>query len=651
MPRHPRVCTTFSALGVVLLTSACGDEAAEDRRPGSTSFGSTATTTAGETDAGTDGSATSGSATATGTTSGSTTTASSSGDPTSSSGTTGEPGEAQYTLRLNDDPPEPIDLSLDKQGVLDLFGERAEELLLIELDSTPVLTDAFTQIKTACGTDWQRDTESPVFDCTVTPLGQQFMGPDGTWRSSAEFALVRILTMTPANVSVTGTTSESLANLANDLELGGGYSDILADALGISRTTEIVSTANVVAAFQNHFLASHPAFNNAATIPVTLWDALQDLRTLGAKFGPSGSHPGITDPTFPTEATVFTPEFRMRVIGESNLKIVDGVDLDAGEKGFLSTVFDTTGPAFDDEVEFDFNDPNKFNIFGLADEIRIDLKIRVTEDPAFVPACTQAGCVMNMPGAPVGSNTVWRQDRWEFEYNVADAALRQYGNLRFSKEYRILGGLIRAATIEIGQNGNPPGWIQYSTFAGLGSPPAAQYVWETIMEIAQVALHNPPGVPAIPEGQANPGAVLFDVDLGLTGAQAEERIRPFLQAQRSLVSEFILGDFKKNNQPLEFFYGRASDNQPYLFFTTADDLPEGTAYPFDKPGFFRDPGLTDKASSTAQPGVGDDTHEKLRLSPGETVVYVQDATLAVHRLRFVVDAADESEIEVFASRP
>ena len=59
-------------------------------------------------------------------------------------------------------------------------------------------------------------------------------GSDGTWRTSPEYAMVRLLTMTPANVDVSGTTSEQLANLVDALASVGEidpFSQVLADAL------------------------------------------------------------------------------------------------------------------------------------------------------------------------------------------------------------------------------------------------------------------------------------------------------------------------------------------------------------------------------------------------------------------------------------
>ena len=57
--------------------------------------------------------------------------------------------------------------------------------------------------------------------------------------------------------------------------------------------------------------------------------------------------------------------------------------------------------------------------------------------------------------------------------------------------------------------------------------------------------------------------------------------------------------------------------------------------------------LSTKLSETAIPGLSDTAHEKLRLDPGETVVYYEDDTGQVYRARFTLpDNGDGSTAEV-----
>jgi hypothetical protein len=126
-------------------------------------------------------------------------------------------------------------------------------------------------------------------------------------------------------------------------------------------------------------------------------------------------------------------------------------------------------------------------------------------------------------------------------------------------------------------------------------------------------------------------------------------MRPELQAQRNTLSKKLLGDYAKNNGALDFYYQRGADGQPYLFFAAATDPRPQPGYKYASPGFFADPELTQKLSTKAAGTSGDSVHEKLRLSAGETTVYVKDEAGHTYRLRLVV-GDDSTEISVFASR-
>jgi hypothetical protein len=545
--------------------------------------------------------------------------------------------EQTFELRLNEDTPPPLVLEMNREEVAELFGDRADEILLVEVDSATLLTESLEQIKNACGQFWREDDSDPDHDCSLTPLGQTFIGPDGTWRSSAEYALVRILTMTPANVVVEGTSSESLQELSDALGIGGGYGQILSEALGIARTDEVVSTAGLVASFQQNFVASHPNVEDDAKLAITLEDALSDLATLADRYGPVDGHPGIIDPGFVPSGEVLGPDFLMRAVAKSNLRLCDGIDADQG-KGFLSVIADQTGPGFEDELEFDFSDPDDFQLQGLVENPTVDLRFRATETVGFVPSCLgNPPCQQNVPGTPQGGSSVWGLDPWLLEYNVTAGAMADYQQRTFEGSY-----LFGTAKVLIGQDGNPPGWIEYDIPLNIGSPPDPQYVWETILEVAQVALHETPFA-SIGEGAADVAFTLFDVPVGITGSEAAEAVRPYLQEQASLLSDFLLGDYKKNNDTVDFYFRRGDDGEPYLFFIAEADLREGEAYGYQTVGFYSSSalGAEDKISATEVFGLGDTAHEKLWVPEGESVAYFQDDGGRVYRARMVRDAATD----------
>lgn len=555
--------------------------------------------------------------------------------------------EATFELRITDATPAPLTLEMNKDEVTQLFGDRAGEILLLELDSTPLLTNTLTTVANACGLAWQFDDPDPNHDCSQTPLGQTFMGPDGTWQTSAEYAMVRLLTMTPANVDVSGTSSEGLAELADLLSLFlPDYGQILSEALGIPRTATVITTESLVVSFRDNFVATHPAAGEGGTLGLTLEDALSDLATLTGRYGPMGDHPGVLDPSFPVQGEVFGPDFKMIAEAESNLRLLEGVDADQSEdgagKGYASVVVDQVGPNFDDELEFDFQDPEKFRVEGLIEDLVIDMRFKIPEHPGFVPSCTaSAVCHGNLPGAPSSPQSVWALDAWLFEYLVTYAAYLDYQNLTFSESYGL-----GAADVNIGQDGNPPGWVQYDIFLNLGSPPEDQYVWETVLEIAQVRLHDS-GFQTFPEG-VELAFTIEDIPCGLSGSEAAEAVRPYLQEQASDISDFLLGDYEDDNDPVDFYYRRAEDGGAYVYFVAPTDRAEGAAYDYANPGFFDDAALTAKASATAVSGVADTDHEKLALPAGESRYYFEDDTGARYRARFVV-GDDDTSIEVSVS--
>jgi hypothetical protein len=561
---------------------------------------------------------------------------------------TGDPWvgpEASFELRINDQTPAPLTLQMNKDEVTELFGDRADEILLLELDSTPLLTSTLTTVAHACGLAWQFDNKNPNHDCSLTPLGQTFVGPDGTWQTSPEYAMVRLLTMTPANVDVSGTSSQGLAQLANALAwLIDDYSEILADVLGIPRTAPVITTESLVASFRDNFVATHPAVGEGGKLGLTLGDALSNLATLTDRYGPMGGHPGIVDPSFPVQGQVFGPNFKMIAVADSNLRVVEGVDADGGTsgpgKGYASVVVDRVGPRYDDELEFDFNDPEKFRVEGLIENLTIDMRFRLGEHPQFVPSCTSSlACQANLPGAPTSPQSVWAKNPWDFEYLVTDAAYRDYVALPpFSVTY-----LLGSASVDVGQNGNPPGWIEYFVLLGLGNPPEDQYVWETILEVAQVRLHDS-GFQSFPEG-VELAFTIEDIPCGLTGSEAAEAVRPYLQEQASDISDFLLGNYKADNDAVDFYYRRAENGRAYVYFAAAEDRADGVPYGYGRPGFFEDAALTAKASATTVAGVADTTHEKLALPAGESRYYFEDDTGTRYRARFVVGDAD-STIEV-----
>ena len=524
-----------------------------------------------------------------------------------------------------------LHLSLDREGVTELIApDIQQDLVLLEIDSLPLLTNTLTAVKDACGTEWREDRSDPRHNCTLTELGRTFAGPDGRWESSAEYAMVRILTMTPANTQVAGTSIAGLQEIADGeffgLTIGGGFSQILSEALGIARTQEFLGTETTAAALRDGIVAPHPNTGPGGELTITLWDAMNDLSPMAERLGPAGDHPGIVDADEPPFAQVLGPDFRMVLGARSNLRWYDGIDLGGG-KDYLARLVDENGPTFDDVVEFDFEDPELFELVGLVEEPVVDLRFQVFEHDTFIDSCTgTVGCQGNLPGAPFRDGSVWGISPWFVEWAIAEGARNQYGTRRFSECYIDFLGC--HAAVDIGSDGNPAGWAQFDITLDLGDPPEDQYVWELVNEIGQVALHQPSGG-SIPEGEADMAFSVRDVPVGLRASEIQDAVRPYLQDQRDELADRIFSDFGRNNGPVDFYFSRTPTGTPALFFASADD-ERPTGFSYETVGFFSSPtfGAADRASTTD--GLG---REFVEVRSAERTLWVTDDDGRVFRLR------------------
>ncbi|WP_438016490.1 hypothetical protein WMF18_37630 [Sorangium sp. So ce315] len=569
----------------------------------------------------------------------------------------------RFRLRIDDADVPSVTLQLDRQKAMQVFGEDgARQITVLNVDTTGLLRNALEQIQNACGTSWREDGENPGHDCTLTPLGQSF-GP--SWTTSPEFALVRLLTMTPANANVTKT---SLAGLKKIFEENPGtfafdFAGVLADALAIARTDPFVPIPKLILALQQQLLGTHPAIPNAdgVRMPVTLYEALHDLESLDEKLGPAGNHPGVLvpdDDTFTTKSDVLLPDFSMRVVAESGLRRVSGIDLSKGG----GDMFLREGDA---PLRFDFNDPQKLQVQGIAPNPTVDMRISIREHDGIVPSCVEVpACKSNLPATPVGTGTVWTLAPFLLEPIVAKAAFLTYGEREFSACYFRLSGTCRVG-VDIGQGGEPRGWTIFTDRVSDPPPPTPepQFLWELLTEVGQVAIHDPTGegMPDIVEGKAQPVFALPSVGIGLTGEEIVTELRQTLQGQSTLIAEIILGRYWVNNDALDFFYSRGEPGgAPTLYFVAEGDLrpsDQGAdaprAYTYERPGFFTSPDLDEgsKVSKKELDGLADTAHEKYRLPTGETTLYMQDDEAAVYEVRFhVPDTSDPVEITADVKR-
>jgi len=530
--------------------------------------------------------------------------------------------------------PEEIMLELDKAKALRMFGESARRIRILDVDSTKLLGNVLDAIRDACGDGWRLDQKNPGYDCMQTTLGRTF-GP--AWRTSAEFGLVRLLGMTPANTDLSGTSLSTFSELVdqNPTTFRFDFAEVLAETLGIGRTDPVVPTAALVRALQENLLGTHPGIDDPlGKLPVTLYDALKDLATLPETFGPvgrspfagSGEHPGVLvpdDASFVTRSDVLGPDFRMRVVAESNLRRVRGIDLSSGG----GDMFLMEGRA---PLSFDFEDPERLVIQGVADVPKVDMRFATVEADHFVPSCeADPGC-----------------RPFFLESIVTSSARRAYGQRSYDRCYVGLNGECLVG-VTIGQ-GRAPGWIRFANAIRGVTVPEPRFLWELLAEVAQVSLHDPTGDGAadIPEGAARPVFALRNVPIGPRGAELIQAMRPTLQSQADFMANVIVGRFWENNHDLDFYVRRDAESRlPLLYFVAPSDPKPGPAgsdrpkpYRYERPGFFKSADLAEESrlSKRQIPGVADTEHEKVPLSPGELVLYAEDDTRDVYEIRILM---------------
>jgi hypothetical protein len=182
------------------------------------------------------------------------------------------------------------------------------------------------------------------------------------------------------------------------------------------------------------------------------------------------------------------------------------------------------------------------------------------------------------------------------------------------------------------------GWQTIDVRAGLGSPPASSYVWDLLLEIAQVRLHDG----GLKEGSAGVEFKLHDIPLGTDTATLEDLMRENLRDNPSSLLDIAERIIDTTEGAADFYYYRANaSNTPesqgdWLFFVApddievdADDMPTRD-YSYANIGFYADEMLQKKVSDK-RPLDGDTEHEKVHLDDHPTV-FVADDTGAVFKL-------------------
>lgn len=508
-------------------------------------------------------------------------------------------------------------LTLDELRALP--NSTLDQLWLLDLELTPLVSNALTQLKT-------------LPDAEVAEL------------SPAAQNMRTLLNITPDNVDLSGTSLEELIGLSQAVGLPAAKA--LADIFEIGITENFIPIEANTQAVVEGLIASHPATQwrdgpidaehpdgkwavAPNSLPITLGDVVGNFEGLTERFGPVetefGMHPG-----FIQEAEGFSvveDEFVMTVKVDLNALPYKGADLTDGSSASVNSV------ASQIDSVFPVDDPDWMRVEGLVEDPTISkMTVIMVENDGFIPGGTAKD------PAPEGNSPAWTLPPWEFERVVAEMTMLATADVSDHCTNYDLGTGVEAFSACI----DPTHWIEFQTFNNVGNPPAPSYAWDVVLELAQVRLHDG----GLGEGEADIAFSLADVSLGVGADEIVEEIRKNMVANPLALQDLAEALTASTYGFADFYYwkpkpgGSSELEGDWLFFVTEDDIPvddDGPArdYGYENPGFFADQELTQKLSSTEEVD-GDDSHEKVRIAPGD-MLFVEDDAGRVYR----IDVADK----------
>lgn len=507
---------------------------------------------------------------------------------------------------------------LTREDILDLPAEVRDRLWLFDLDlssgpNTPQLLD---------------NALRSIRELDPSTLGQ------------AERNMQTLLRMTPDSANLQGSSIESLIDLAP--LLGVASEQVLADLFTIDVESPFLTDTVVASTILKNVIGSHPNAQlrlgektesnprgiypvSAGALPVTLTDLVSNFTSFGQRFGPY-ARDGVTHPGFvaaDTTANVLTDDFAITVRVSANALPYKGIDLSNVSVASVNSVRSQI------EGIFDFQDPNWLKVDGLIPgEPTLDsLTFRIVEDKAFIK-----GGLSPYPQS-IGSSSAWVLPDYTLEHVLVTAAQGAYKDLNSKVAYSSPGHDEPLFSASVSK-----GWQEITVQGGIGSPPQGCYVWDLLLEVAQVRLHDG----ELKEGEANVEFTLRDVPIGTDTETLERRVRENLETSPSSLLELTETVLDSTSGAADIYYYRAQpENEQqlagdWLFFVVQGDIGNDKAgnprrsYGYRNPGFFSDAELTNKVSTLTSLD-GDTEHEKVRLSD-HRVLFVEDDQQHVFRI-------------------
>ena len=508
--------------------------------------------------------------------------------------------------------------TLNRQDILELPRDVRERLWLLDLDlrsgpTTPRLLDnALEAIKAI----------------------------DPTELSTAAQNMQRLLRMTPDTAELQGTSLEELLSLAPLIGLAPPR--VLADVLGIDVDDEILGSAVVSAAVLEGIIATHPNTQTRlgprtaenpegiypvapGTLPLSLADAASDFASLTERYGPifvdGVYHPGFL--VGQSRAQILEEDFSMTVRANANALPYKGVDLTNVTRASVNSVRSQI------EELFDFDDPRWITIEGLipGEPVIEEMTFRIVESDRF-----HFGGRSPVPTGR-GTSTAWALPSYTLERLLIDGGRRafaaQTGTVSYFQPGRTEPLLL--ATVE-------NGWQRIEVLGGVGSPPPNSYLWDLILEIAQVRVHDG----QVPEGEAVVEFPLRNIPVGKTTESIERTMRENLSSDPVALLDIANVLIDSTRGEADFYYVRSESDAAletqgdWLFFIVEEDIRRNDfgalerGYDYARVGFFADANLTEQISSFVEVD-GDTEHEKVRVEPGD-VLYAGGKAGAVYRI-------------------
>lgn len=478
-----------------------------------------------------------------------------------------------------------------------------QDVWLLDLDARPLMVNALQALK-------------DLPDEEVAAL------------SPAAQNMRRLVLMTPDNAELEGTNLEELIAISG--AIGIPPAKCLADLLDRGVTDPFIPIEVVADIMLSNVIGTHPNAQKRrgkvdaehpdglypvapGHIPLTLADVVTNFEDMAERFGPVDGHPG-----FVLEArgvSVVEDQFAMTSKVTANALPFKGVDVTNVDVASVNSVGGQI------ETIHDFSDPEWMSLTGLVPDPSVEfLSFGVIENDAFIPGGT------SREPAPKGNSTGWDLPPWEFERLILDMVQASVADVpAVCNEYELGTGVTAFSGCM-----DEDGWVTLETFNGVGSPPPPAYIWDLELELAQVRLHDG----GLGEGEADVAMSIQDVGVGVPPDEMIEQVKKNVQANPDALREFASLLTDSTAGAADFYYVRGIDSLPadqqgdWLFFVTESDIAiddEGNPvrdYGYASPGFFTDPELTKKVSDLRIVD-GDETHEKVRIAPGD-VLYVED---------------------------